>query len=79
MSVHSLTGRLHWGWLINQTAAGKVPKGRMESIWPDLGPGIGPRDNVGGKLAPQVRLNDGSLADDRADYGFYVTDELVWE
>ncbi len=60
------------GKLINRTAAGKVPKRRMQSIWPDLGPGLGPRDGVGGALAPQVRTADGTLADDAAQSGFYV-------
>ena len=60
------------GRLINQTAAGTVPQGRMESIWPDLGPGLGPRDGVGGALAPQVRTSDGRLADDVSEHGFYV-------
>ena len=60
------------GRLINQTGAEMVPKGRMESIWPDLGPGLGPRDGVGGTLAPQVRTEDGGLADDAAGHGFYV-------
>ncbi|MDJ0827397.1 MAG: bifunctional 3-(3-hydroxy-phenyl)propionate/3-hydroxycinnamic acid hydroxylase [Rhodobacter sp.] len=60
------------GRLINQTAAGAVPQGRMASIWPDLGPGLGPRDGVGGGLVPQVRLASGALADDTAEHGFYV-------
>ena len=60
------------GKLINQTAAGVVPRGRMESIWPDLGPGLGPRDGVGGALVPQVHTDDGILADDAAKHGFYV-------
>ncbi len=60
------------GKLINQTTAGQAPKGRMKSIWPDLGPGLGPRNGTGGVLAPQVRLPDGRLADDAANHGFYV-------
>ncbi len=60
------------GRLINQTAAGEVPKGQMKSIWPDLGPGLGPRDGVGGALAPQVKLEDGTLADDATRNGLYV-------
>ncbi len=60
------------GRLINQTAAGMVPSGRMDSIWPDLGPGLGLRDGIGGTLAPQVRTTDGLLADDAACHGFYV-------
>jgi 3-(3-hydroxy-phenyl)propionate hydroxylase len=59
------------GRLINQTAAGKAPKGVMKSIWPELGPGLGARTGVGGALAPQVRV-DGVLADDLARQGFYV-------
>ena len=60
------------GKLIGQTAAGQAPKGRMTSIWPDLGPGLGPRDGIGGVLAPQIRLPDGQLADDAALHGFYA-------
>jgi len=60
------------GRLINRTGTEMVPKGRMESIWPDLGPGLGPRDGVGGTLAPQVRTRDGRLADDAAGHGFYI-------
>ncbi len=60
------------GRLINQTAAGEVPRGQMKSIWPDLGPGLGPRDGVGGVLTPQVKLSDGTLADDATKNGFYL-------
>lgn len=60
------------GRLINQTAAGEAPKGRMASIFPDLGPGLGPRAGVGGRLAPQPRLADGRLADDAAAGGFHI-------
>ena len=59
------------GKLINQTAAGEAPKGKMQSIWPELGAGLGTRVGVGGALAPQVRV-DGVLADDVAKQGFYV-------
>ncbi|MEJ6708631.1 MAG: bifunctional 3-(3-hydroxy-phenyl)propionate/3-hydroxycinnamic acid hydroxylase [Amylibacter sp.] len=59
------------GKLINQTAAGETPKGKMQSIWPELGAGLGCREGVGGALAPQVRV-DGVLADDVAKQGFYV-------
>ena len=65
-----LTMRL--GRLINQTASGEAPKGRMKSIWPALGPGLGARDDVSGRLAPQPRLASGALADDAANGGFYV-------
>ena len=59
------------GKLINQTAAGEVPKGKMWSIWPELGAGLGSREGVGGALAPQPRVG-GVLADDIAMQGFYV-------
>ena len=59
------------GKLINQTAAGDAPKGKMQSIWPELGSGLGNREGVGGALAPQPRIN-GVLADDLAQQGFYV-------
>lgn len=65
-----LTMRL--GKLINQTATGDAPKGRMKSIWPGLGPGLGPRDTIAGRLAPQPRLANGLLADDAAQGRFYV-------
>ncbi len=65
-----LTMRL--GRLINQTAAGEAPSGRMKSIWPKLGAGLGDRDGVAGGLAPQVRLADGRLSDDVAKGGFYA-------
>ena len=65
-----LTMRL--GKLINQTAAGGAPKGQMKSIWPGLGPGLGERDDVAGRLAPQPRVDDGTLADDAAKGGFYI-------
>ena len=60
------------GLLINRTSAYGVPQGRMSSIWPDLGPGLGLRDGVGGTLVPQVRVEDGRLADSAAGHGFYV-------
>ncbi|MEM7267779.1 MAG: bifunctional 3-(3-hydroxy-phenyl)propionate/3-hydroxycinnamic acid hydroxylase [Pseudomonadota bacterium] len=59
------------GRLINQTAAGEAPKGRMKSIWPALGEGLGVRDEIAGRLAPQP-LVGGALADDVASAGFYV-------
>ena len=60
------------GRLINQTAAGVVPKGQMKSIWPDLGPGLHGDAVHGGVLAPQVRNTDGTLADTAVNHGFYV-------
>ncbi|MDE2790697.1 MAG: bifunctional 3-(3-hydroxy-phenyl)propionate/3-hydroxycinnamic acid hydroxylase [Paracoccaceae bacterium] len=60
------------GQLVNQTSADGVPRGRMFSIWPNLGPGLGPRDGVGGILVPQVQAEDGRLADSVADHGFYI-------
>jgi len=60
------------GKLINQTAAGKAPSGTMKSIWPSLGEGFGVRDGIGGELAPQISLPDGTLADDYAGQGFYI-------
>lgn len=60
------------GRLINRTARGAVPEGRMASIWPPLGPGLGPRDGIGGRLWPQLRLPDGRLSDDVAGHGFHV-------
>lgn len=65
-----LTMRL--GKLINQTAAGEAPKGQMKSIWPGLGPGLGERDGVAGRLAPQPRVAGEVLADDAAKGGYYV-------
>ena len=65
-----LTMRL--GKLINQTASGEAPKGQMKSIWPGLGPGLGVRDDIAGRLAPQPRVAGGALADDAAKGGFYV-------
>lgn len=59
------------GQLINQTAHGHLPQGKMASIWPDLGPGLGPRDGVGGQLAPQV-VHDGTRADDAAGHMCYA-------
>lgn len=60
------------GRLINQTDPERLPKGRMKSIWPGLGPGLGPRDGIGGTLVPQGRGADGQLADDAAFPGFHV-------
>ncbi len=65
-----LTMRL--GRLINQTATGGAPKGQMKSIWPGLGPGLGERDDVAGRLAPQPRLATGVLADDAAEGRAYL-------
>ncbi len=73
VNVRAFIGKsVELGRLINQTAEGAAPRSHMESIWPDLGPGLGPRDGVGGVLAPQVRAADGTLADDTADHGFYI-------
>lgn len=55
------------GRLINQTAAGVVPEGRLQSIWPPLGPGLGPREGLAGTLAPQP-----DRLDDRAPTGAYI-------
>lgn len=65
-----LTMRL--GKLINQSAMGEAPEGQMKSIWPGLGPGLGARDDVAGRLAPQPRVANGALADDAAKGQFYV-------
>ena len=59
------------GRLINQTDTRQIPKGRMKSIWPDLGPGLGNPTQAGGVLAPQVQTDDGP-ADDVAKGEFYV-------
>ena len=72
-----LTMRL--GKLINQTATGEAPKGQMKSIWPGLGPGLGARDEVVGRLAPQPRLANGKLADEAAKGGFYVLSRLHFD
>ena len=60
------------GRLINQTAQGHLPEGRMTSIWPKLGPGLGPRDGAEGGLAPQITTPQGQLADDAALQDFYL-------
>ncbi len=60
------------GKLINQTAAGVIPEGRMQSIWPSLGPGLGSRDTVGGALVPQIVYSDGRRSDEMAGHGFYI-------
>lgn len=61
------------GRLINQTARGHLPEGRMRSIWPKLGPGLGPRDGTAaGGLAPQITTAQGVLADDAAGQDFYL-------
>lgn len=60
------------GQVINQSTPGRPPSPRMHSIWPDLGPGLGPRDGTGGALAPQPRDAAGRLADDAAGHGFYL-------
>ncbi len=60
------------GRLINQTDPDKLPQGQMKSIWPDLGPGLGPRDGIGGTLAPQGLGADGQMADDLAFPGFHL-------
>lgn len=59
------------GRLINQTAQGQIPQGQMKSIWPALGPGLGPRDAVGGTLVPQITTAQG-LSDDAAGGKFYL-------
>lgn len=59
------------GRLINRTMTGQAPSGRMSSIWPGLGPGVGPRDRAGGQLVPQIETN-GHRSDDIAPGGFYV-------
>ncbi len=63
------------GRLINQTAAGAVPAGRMKSIWPALGPGLG-RPGAGvGEQVPQAlqRGPDGVVrSDDISPNGFYL-------
>ncbi|MEM7438989.1 MAG: bifunctional 3-(3-hydroxy-phenyl)propionate/3-hydroxycinnamic acid hydroxylase [Pseudomonadota bacterium] len=51
------------GRLINSTGQGDLPEGQMKSIWPALGPGLGPRDDVAGRLAPQI-IVDGARSDD---------------
>ncbi|RMD94613.1 MAG: bifunctional 3-(3-hydroxy-phenyl)propionate/3-hydroxycinnamic acid hydroxylase [Alphaproteobacteria bacterium] len=60
------------GRLINRSAGGAPPARRMTSIWPPLGPGLGPRDGIGGTLCPQPRLAGGRLGDDVAGHGFHV-------
>lgn len=60
------------GQVINQTSAGNIPHDRKQSIWPNLDPWLGPRDGFGGVLAPQVRTDDGPLADDVAEHNFHV-------
>ncbi len=55
------------GKLINMTASEGVTKGRMASIWPQLGEGLGPRDEIAGRLVPQP-----DKADDVAGPNFYV-------
>ena len=60
------------GRLINQTDPEHLPKGRMKSIWPDLGPGLGPRDGVAGALVPQGLTDAGRDADDAGFPGFHI-------
>ncbi len=72
-----LTMRL--GKLINQTATGGAPQGQMKSIWPGLGPGLGDRDDLAGRLAPQPRIANGVLADDAARGQFYVLAQRRFE
>lgn len=55
------------GQLINQTAHGQQPKGKMNSIWPALGPGLGADDPMAGHLVPQIERSD-----DTAPIGFYA-------
>ncbi len=72
-----LTMRL--GKLINQTATGGAPQGQMKSIWPGLGPGLGDRDDLAGRLAPQPRIANGMLADDATRGQFYVLAQRRFE
>lgn len=72
-----LTMRL--GKLINQTATQGAPQGQMKSIWPGLGPGLGDRDDVAGRLAPQPHVAGGMLADDAAKGQFYVLAQTRFE
>lgn len=72
-----LTMRL--GKLINQTATGGTLQGQMKSIWPGLGPGLGERDEIAGRLAPQPFVAGGMLADDAAKGGFYVLAQRRFE
>ena len=65
-----LTVRL--GKIINQTVKGKKEATKMDSIWPSLGPGLGPRTNLEGKLAPQFISNDSYKADDLSPTGSYT-------
>ena len=58
------------GRLINQTATGEAPSGRMSTIQPVLGHGLGQRDGVAGYPAPQVRC--AGLSDDLARGRFHV-------
>ena len=44
----------------------------MDSIWPSLGPGLGPRTNLEGKLSPQFVSNDSYKADDLSPTGSYM-------
>ena len=60
------------GRLMNQVAAAGGPPRKMTSIWPRLGPGLGPRDAIAGTLAPQPVAPDGRRADDIAGGGPYV-------
>ena len=60
------------GRLISRASMGDIKPGRMESIWPDLGPGLGPRDGTGGALAPQPIDDTEQRADDTADGEFYI-------
>ena len=55
------------GQLINQTVQGRKPKGKMISIWPTLGPGLGVDDPLAGQLVPQI-----GRFDDAAPNGFYA-------
>ena len=60
------------GRLINQTARGHLPEGRMKSIWPKLGPGLGSREGGAGGLAPQITTAQGQRADDAVGQDFYL-------
>jgi len=59
------------GQLVNQTSADTLPKGKLASIWPNLGPGLGPRDDIGGTLTPQTTDNQ-ILSDDMALNAFHL-------
>lgn len=61
------------GRLINATGHGAVPEGPMKSIWPALGPGLGARDAVAGRLAPQVFMNNERSDDVAGPWAYALT------